>query len=110
MATFLKRPPRVLDRRGAMSARPLRLVEVEVAETPHGGGRLRVPLRPPRWAGWLFRFPEGATKTFELDALGMLVWRSCDGRTSVLQIVRRLEKRYHLTSREAEVSAVAFLR
>jgi hypothetical protein len=100
---------RKLDRHQAVDARPLRLAEAEVTPADNGGGRLCVPLRPPRWARWVFRFPEGATKSFELDALGMLVWEACDGKTSVLQIVRRLEKRYHLTSREAEVSAVAFL-
>jgi hypothetical protein len=99
-----------MTRQQALAARPVRLVEGPVAGTGDGGGRLSVPLRPKAWAKWLLRFPAGATKTFELDPLGLLVWESCDGKTSVLQIVRKLERRYHFSSREAEVSTVAFLR
>jgi hypothetical protein len=84
------------------------LVEATLEKTGEGG-KLKVPVRPARWTGWFFKMPEGATKTFELDALGLLVWESCDGKTSVQQIIRRLAKRYNLNLREAEVPTVKFL-
>ena len=102
------RPPR-LTRQQQLSARPLRLVTAGVADTPDGGGRLTVPLASRRWAGWLLRVPAGATKTFELDALGRLVWDACDGRTTVRQIARRLADRHRVSDREAQVAVEAFL-
>ena len=105
---FRRRPPR-LTRQQQLSAKPLRLVDGVMADAADGGGRLTVPLRQRRWAGWLLRVPPGATKTFELDALGRMVWDACDGRTTVQQIGRRLAKRYRLSDREAQVSTEAFL-
>jgi hypothetical protein len=92
----------------ALSVRPVHLVEATI-EKNAGGGTLKVPIQPARWTGWFFKMPEGATKTFELDALGLLVWESCDGKTSVQQIIRRLAKQYNLNLREAEVPTVKFL-
>ncbi len=80
-----------------------------IAEGTDGGCRLTVPLTQKRWAGWLLRVPAGATKSFELDALGRMVWESCDGKTSVQQIARRLAKRYRVSDREAQVATETFL-
>ena len=92
-----------------LGARPVQLVAPTVAEAADGGVRLTVRLRPRlRW-NWLFRVPEGATKTYELDAMGRLVWDLCDGKTSVQQIIRKVASRYNLNLREAEVSTRAFL-
>jgi len=106
---FRLRKPR-LSRDQAMAAKPIRLVEGKLVETDGSSAKLIVPLRRTRWTGWLFRLPEGARKTFELDALGLLVWTACDGRTSVQQIIRKLAKKYNLNLREAEVATLAFLR
>ncbi len=80
-----------------------------MVDTADGGGRLTVPLNRRRWAVWLLRVPAGATKTFELDALGRMVWDACDGRTTVHQIARRLAKRYRVSDREAQVATETFL-
>ena len=92
-----------------LGARPLRLVDVEPKEIRDGTWRLTVPLKPAKWAAWVLRVPDGATKTFELDPLGKFVWDACDGRTPVRQIIRKLADRYNLNQREAEVATVAFL-
>ena len=102
------RKPR-LTRQQQLAAKPVHLVTGDLAELPDGGARLTVPLQQRRWAGWLLRVPPGATKTFEFDALGRLVWDSCDGRTTVHQIARRLAKRYGVSDREAQVASETFL-
>jgi hypothetical protein len=98
-----------ISRTEALAARPVHAVDATLARDDGGGGKLKVALKNPRWGGWLFRMPDGATKTFELDEIGLLVWDACDGKTSVQQIIRKLAKRYNLNLREAEVSTVQFL-
>jgi hypothetical protein len=92
-----------------LGARPLRLVDVEPKEIRDGAWRLTVPLKPAKWAAWVLRVPDGATKTFELDPLGKFVWDACDGRTPVRQIIRKLAKHYNLNDRAAEVATTTFL-
>lgn len=94
-----------------LAAKPVRLVEARQQRDEKGGASLKVTLKSNgRWNSWLFRVPEGATKTFELDALGLLVWEHCDGKTSVQQIIRKLAKQYNLNLREAQVPTLSFLR
>jgi len=93
----------------ALSARPLRLVEPEIQPVPDGGARLKVRLRAPALVRWFAGAPGETTRTYELDALGMFVWESCDGRTSVRQLIRRFAGRYDVNVREAEVAVVKFL-
>src|SRR5688500_5882409 len=92
-----------------LASRPVKLVEATPDDVGKGKWRVAVPLRPKRWAGWFLRVPEGATKTFELDALGKLVWDACDGKTSVQQVIKRLASRYNLNVREAQVATLTFL-
>ena len=77
-------------------------------QTEGAGGRLKVPLKPSKLS-WLFKLPDGASKTFEFDAIGVFVWQNIDGRTSVKQLIRKLAKQYGLSEREAAVSTNLFL-
>jgi hypothetical protein len=99
-----------LTARESLSLKPVRHPEGELTPAPNGGAKLKVVLRPSRVSGWLLRLPSGVTKTFEFDAIGLLVWNNCDGKTSVQQIIRRLAKEYNLNLREAQVPTLAFLR
>jgi len=98
-----------ITRSEALAALPVQLVKCTLEETSDGGARIRVPLKQGGFLGKFVRLPEGATKTFELDALGLFVWKSCDGRTSVEQIICRLAREQGLTEREVEVATVRFL-
>lgn len=100
-----KAPP--LSRHDALAVKPVQLVSAEVTVTPQGV-RLKVPLKATRWSAWL-GVPEGATKTFELDELGRFIWDSCDGNTSVQQMIQRLARERRLTLREVEVATIQFL-
>jgi hypothetical protein len=87
----------------------MRTTDASPKEISDGVWRVTVPMKPAKWAAWVLRVPDGARKTFELDALGKFVWDACDGRTTVRQIIRRLAKQYSLNEREADVATTAFL-
>lgn len=104
-----KTKTREFSRHDALATKPMRLVEPEIVDLGNGSVKLKVKLKSGGAKRWIFRLPEGATKTFELDSLGLMVWESCDGRTSVQQIIRKLARTYKLNLREAEVPTVRFL-
>lgn len=108
MALFRSKKPEI-SRQQALSAKPVRLIEPEIVRRDDGGANLKVKMKSTGASRWFLRLPEGATKTFELDALGLLVWNSCDGKTSVQQIIRKLAREYKLNLREAEVPTIKFL-
>ncbi len=93
----------------ALEAKPLRIVEAEMQPLPEGGGMLKVKLKQPKWGMMIFRLPEDTTKSYEFDTIGVFVWESIDGKTSVGQIIKRLSARYDLNLREAQVPTVKFL-
>ncbi len=109
MGLFGNKSAKPADRLEQLAAKPLRMVNVDLETDENGAGRLRVPLTPGRFK-WLYSPPPGATKTFELDALGVTVWRLCDGKNSIRQIIRKLSKQYNLNERETEQATIAFLR
>jgi hypothetical protein len=93
-----------MTRQQQLASKPLRLVDGEMID-----GQLKVKLQQKRWSGWLLRLPKDATKTFEFDSIGQMVWASCDGKTSVQQIARKLAKIYKISEREAQVATEKFL-
>ena len=112
MALFSKKEPQPrLDRREAMSARPVlnRLVKLERAQD--GNIVLQVP-RPDnmmvRWVSRNFGLP--AYKRVALDELGTFVIEHCNGEDTVRELVDKFAKRFRLNRREAEVSMSTFLR
>ena len=93
----------------ALGAKPIRVVDAKLQPTDKGGAKVTVKLKNRGWAGVIFRMPEGATKTFEMDEMGVMVWDQCDGKTSVRQIIRKLAGKYGINLREAEVPTLKFL-
>ncbi|HEX8342012.1 MAG TPA: PqqD family protein [Tepidisphaeraceae bacterium] len=106
---FFRRKKTRLTTEQALAARPVRLVDAMMSPLPDGGGMLKVPVRPPKWGKRFFRLPEGATKSFEFDAIGVFVWDEINGKTTVEQVIKRLSKRYDLNLREAQVPTLKFL-
>ncbi len=98
-------PPKPrMTRQQQLASKPLRLVEADLVE-----GQLKVKIQQKPWSRWLLRLPKDATKTFEFDPLGQMVWSLCDGKTSVQQIARKLAKKYNVSEREAQVATEKFL-
>ena len=92
-----------------MEARPVRLPGAEFVAGDGGGGRVTVAVKATGWGQALLRMPAEGKKTFELDAIGAFVWDSCDGKTSVKQIIKKVAKRYDLNLRAAQVPTMKFL-
>jgi hypothetical protein len=92
----------------ALAAKPIKLVEADM-DVSEAGGKLKVPLKSSRFLGKIFRMPEGSTKTFEFDLIGVFVWESIDGRTTVQQLIRKVAKQCQISEREAAVSTNLFL-
>ena len=105
---FGRKKPR-LTLAQTLSAKPKRLVEGTLKDRDDGGVNLNVPMKQMKWAGWLLRMPEGASKTFEMDEMGRFVWESIDGKTSVQQIIRKLSKFCRITPAEAKPATLSFL-
>jgi hypothetical protein len=95
-----------LAREEHLALKPLRAKEALVERSADGGARVKLPLR----GSWPFRPPAGATRVFELDEMGLLVWDSCDGRTTLLELIQKISGQYSLNLREAEVATLTFLK
>jgi hypothetical protein len=104
---FGKKKPKLTTQQ-ALASKPIRLVEATM-DVDEKGGKLKVPLKSSRFLGRIFRMPEGSTKTFEFDAIGVFVWENIDGRTSVQQLIRKVAKHCKFSEREAAVSTNLFL-
>ena len=107
MGLLNKQPP--LSPAQFMTAKPVPVVRATLTDREDGGANLTIPVEAPKRMRWLYRFPKGSSKTFELDPIGKFVWQSCDGKTSVQQLIRKLSKQYNLNLREAEVATRQFI-
>lgn len=107
MTLFGTKPP-LLDRETAMAGVPLKL---PAKKTEAKGEKLYVTIefQRPRWQQWLGA-EETCQRTFGLDPYGREVFDACDGRTNVLQIVKRFARNHKITIAEAEVAVSSFLK
>lgn len=108
---FKRRPkPPKMTREQALAMKPVRLVDAQLTLDSVGNGKLSVSIQPTRVARWFIKGSEGRQKTFELDPVGVYVWKQIDGKSSVEQLIRRIAKQYNLDLRQAEASTTAFLK
>lgn len=82
-----------------------------VREEPDGSLTLAVPTRKPpfmhRLFSWLIRVPK--ERLTVLDPIGAAIWRSCDGKRSVEEIVEKFATFYHLSFHESRVSVTGYV-
>lgn len=72
---------------------------------------LYLPLKQQWWTGALSRLlPIREEKGYELDGLGLEVWRACDGKRTTEQIVETFAQRHRLAFHEARLTVLNFLR
>jgi len=100
-----------LTREEALQASPMHHPDVVEHETDDGCVRLTLPLagkvRKGIWS-WLAVAP--AHRSITLDEIGSLVWRTCDGKRRVADVVDVLVETYKLNRRESEQSTMAFMK
>ena len=100
-----------LSREQALKARPTQNPNITVHETDEGLIRLTAPTKPrmgSKWLAWLLVTPQ--TRNFALDEIGSDVWRLFDGEHSVKHVAVEIARRYKVNRREAEQSAIQYMR
>ncbi len=99
------------SRSALLAARALRHPQATERPVAGGGLELAVPMTRRRLARWLSRSGnKPIIRKFELDALGVEVWRMMDGHATVREMIERLASGHQLNLREAEVAMLAYLR
>lgn len=107
---FKRRPKPKMTREQSLAMKPVQLVKADLTVDDTGNGKLSVEIQPTRVARLFIKGAHGRRKTFELDPVGIFVWKQIDGKTSVEQLIRRIAKQYKLDLRQAEASTTAFLK
>ena len=108
-ALKLKKRPDV-DRSKVLKAFPLRnqLITWEIDDKEEAS--LVIPQKDKRWVKWtskLFMLPD--KRVVVLDSIGAYVWQMCDGKHTISQIIKALQKKHQLTRKEAETSLFTFI-
>jgi hypothetical protein len=104
-------PKQAADWRAFLLAVPVRNHAAEEGEERDGVLPVTVRVEPPRWCvpplTWVL--PLRTRRTVKLDPLGVVVWRSCDGKATVENLVDALAARERLTFHEARLTLGSFL-
>lgn len=108
-ALKLKKRPDV-DRSKVLKAFPLRnqLITWEIDDKEEAS--LVIPQKHKFWVKWtskLFMLPD--KRVVVLDSIGAYVWQMCDGKHTISQIIKALQKKHQLTRKEAETSLFTFI-
>src|SRR5262245_375350 len=101
---WISRSKSPLNREQQIAAKPLRASSATL-ERKDKSALVKVPIR----GNWLFRPPKSATRSFELDEMGLFVWERCDGSATIEEIYQALASHYHLNLRDAELATLKFL-
>jgi len=100
-----------LTREQSLASLPVKNAAIEEFIDDAGMVTLRIPRRKAWWIsvmGFFFYMPEA--RTIALDEIGSFVWKLCDGKHTVRDLIAEVSSKYQITKKEAEVSLVAYLR
>ncbi|MEK7476737.1 MAG: PqqD family protein [Candidatus Coatesbacteria bacterium] len=102
-------PRRRIDQAEALSLVPVRAPHVRESQA---GDEIVLSVRrrdgrAVRALSWFFTLPEH--KTFQLDRIGAVVWRLCDGATPVQEIARRVGEDFGWPDPQARAAVLQFL-
>ena len=105
----LKKRPDV-DRAKVMKSFPVRnqLITWEIDDK--GEASLVVPQKDKLWVrltSKLSMLPD--KRVIVLDSIGTYVWKMCDGKHTISQIIKSVQNQYQLTRKEAETSLFTFM-
>lgn len=105
----LKKRPDV-DRSKVLKAFPLRNQLITWEMDDKGEASLVIPQKDKFWVkltSKLFMLPD--KRVVVLDSIGAYVWQMCDGKHTISQIIKALQKKHQLTRKEAETSLFTFV-
>lgn len=105
----LKKRPDV-DRGKILKAFPLRNQLINWELDDKGEASLVIPQKEKFWVkltSKLFMLPN--KRVVVLDSIGAFVWEMCDGKHTISQIIKALQKKHQLTRKEAETSLFTFI-
>lgn len=111
MAWLKRQPNKHHARHQFKKARPLRNPNLIYNEDNSGLITITVPITARRGVyTWIQKwFPVPPEKEVELEELGSMVWKLCDGKNTVHTIANKLCESYKLSKAEADASLIAFL-
>ena len=93
-----------------MKAFPVRNQVITWEIDDKGEAALVIPQKDTLWIrliSKLFMLP--GKRVIVLDSIGTYVWRMCDGKHTISQIINGVQKQYQLTRKEAETSLFTFM-
>ncbi len=105
----LKKRPDV-DRSKVLKAFPVRNQLITWELDDKGEASLVIPQKDKFWVNLtskLFMLPN--KRVVVLDSIGAHVWEMCDGKHTISQIIKALQKKHQLTRKEAETSLFTFI-
>ncbi len=103
-----KRPD--IDRSKVLKAFPLRNQLITWELDDKGEASLVIPQKDKflvKLTSKLFMLPN--KRVVVLDSIGAHVWEMCDGKHTISQIIKALQKKHQLTRKEAETSLFTFV-
>ena len=103
-----KRPD--IDRSKVLKAFPLRNQLITWELDDKGEASLVIPQKDKflvKLTSKLFMLPN--KRVVVLDSIGAHVWEMCDGKHTISQIIKALQKKHQLTRKEAETSLFTFI-
>lgn len=109
-ALKLKKRPDV-DRSKVLKAFPLRNQLITWEMDDKGEASLVIPQKEKLWiklTSKIFMLPD--KRVVVLDSIGAYVWQMCDGKHTISQIIKALQKKHQLTRKEAETSLFTFIK
>ena len=109
-ALKLKKRPDV-DRGKVLKAFPLRNQLITWEMDDKGEASLVIPQKEKLWVkltSKIFMLPD--KRVVVLDSIGAFVWQMCDGKHTISQIIKALQKKHQLTRKEAETSLFTFIK
>lgn len=104
-----KRPD--MDRGKVLKAFPLRNQLITWEIDVKGEASLVIPQKEKLWVkltSKIFMLPD--KRVVVLDSIGAFVWQMCDGKHTISQIIKALQKKHQLTRKEAETSLFTFIK
>ena len=109
-ALKIKKRPDV-DRGKVLKTFPLRNQLITWEMDDKGEASLVIPQKDKFWVKFtskIFMLPD--KRVVVLDSIGAYVWQMCDGKHTISQILKALQKKHKLTRKEAETSLFTFIK